>query len=190
MIGRDRGFTLLEVLVAVAVLGLIIGALYGGVSITLRAAQRQDTVLGKTGDYDAVDRALRRMVAEADPGGRPGIVPLQGTSGRVTFSSRMPERAGGAPADVAVGMTAGSLVLRWSPRRAGRPIGPGPAPREAELLRGVQRVELSYWAATGWRSEWAEPDLPALVRLRVTFPPGDSRHWPDMVMATTRQPPP
>jgi general secretion pathway protein J len=183
---RARGFTLLEVLVGVAVLGLIIGALYGGVSFALQGAQRQDTVLGKTGDYDSVDRALRRMVAEADPGGA-GTVPLKGQLARVTFSSRMPEAAGGAAADVAVGITGGTVVLRWSPRRPGRPIGPGSAPKEVELLRGAQRVDLSYWASSGWQSNWSEPTLPMLVRLRVTFPPGDARHWPDMVMATRRQ---
>lgn len=185
---REQGFTLLEILVAVAVLGLIIGALYGGVSLTLRGAQRQDVVLNRTGEYDAVDRALRRMVAEADPGG-PGAVPLTGTPGRVTFSSRMPLAAGGRGVDVALGINAGALMLRWEPRRTGRPISPGPAPREAELLRGVQRIELSYWTAGGWRSEWSRPELPALVRLRVTFPTGDARHWPDMVMATQRQTP-
>lgn len=185
---HERGFTLLEVLVGVAVLGLIIGTLYGGVSFALQGAQRQDVVLGRTGDYDAVDRALRRMVADADPGGS-GTVPLTGTPGRVAFSSRMPEAAGGEPADVAVGITGGTLLLRWSPRRPGRSIGPNPTPRDVELLRGVQRVELSYWATSGWRREWSQPDLPALIRLRVTFPPGDARHWPDMVMATKRQPP-
>lgn len=184
----ERGFTLLEVLVGVAVLGLIMGVLYGGVSFALQGARRQDAVLGKTGEYDAVDRALRRMVAEADPGGA-GTVPLRGTPGRVAFSSRMPAAAGGGAADMAVGIAGGTVVLRWSPRRPGRQIGPGPASQETELLRGVQRLELSYWGSAGWRSEWAEATLPALVRLRVTFPAGDARHWPDMVMATQRQTP-
>ncbi|MGI4797235.1 MAG: PulJ/GspJ family protein [Janthinobacterium lividum] len=183
---RQGGFTLLEILVGVAVLGLIIGVLYGGVSFALQAAQRQDAVLAKTGDYDAVNRALRRLIAEADPGG-PGIVPLRGTPGRMTFSSRMPDGAGGGAADMALGITGGTVVLRWTPRRPGRPLGPAPAAREAELLRGAQRVELSYWGASGWRSEWVEAMLPALVRLRVIFAPGDARHWPDMVLATRQQ---
>ena len=183
---RERGFTLLEVLVGVAVLGLIIGTLYGGVSFAVQGARRQDAVVARTGDYDAVDRVLRRMLAEADPGGAETI-PLQGTVGLMTFSSRMPD---GAAADLAVGISGGTVVLRWSPRRAGRPIGPGPTPREAELLRGAQRVDLAYWGASGWRSEWKEATLPKLIRLRVTFPPGDLRHWPDMVMATWRQTPP
>lgn len=183
---RQGGFTLLEVLVGVAVLGLIIGVLYGGVSFALQAAQRQDAVLAKTGDYDAVNRALRRLIAEADAGG-PGIVPLRGSPGRMTFSSRMPDAAGGGAADMAVGITGGTVVLRWTPHRPGRPLGPAPAAREVELLLGAQRVELSYWGASGWHGEWAEAILPALVRLRVVFAPDDARHWPDMVLATRQQ---
>jgi general secretion pathway protein J len=54
------------------------------------------------------------------------------------------------------------------------------------LIPRVEKVEWSYFSSTddiGWRSDWTQRRPPALVRLRVTFPPGDRRRWPDLVVA-------
>ena len=60
---------------------------------------------------------------------------------------------------------------------------------------GVERIELAYWPRPGspgspapaWASAWAGNDLPLLIRLRVVFPPGDGRHWPDIVVRLWRE---
>jgi general secretion pathway protein J len=77
------------------------------------------------------------------------------------------------------------LVLRWSPSVRARRLRPQPAaPTETELLRGVSHIELAFWRPGGdWVGSWQSADLPALVRVRLRFPPGDPRRWPDIVAA-------
>jgi general secretion pathway protein J len=73
-------------------------------------------------------------------------------------------------------------MLRWRPYLRATRLRPLPPPNETELLRGVSRIELAFWRpGGGWVSTWRSPDLPALVRVRLDFPSGDPRHWPDIV---------
>jgi len=115
---------------------------------------------------------------------------VRGSSDRLTFVSELPAASGLATSrvDVALGVDgARRLVLRSTPRPAGKPFGPPPLPLDTELLRDVERIELAYWPrgpAPQWRNAWSANDLPLLVRLRVIFPPGDRRHWPDIVAGT------
>ena len=81
------------------------------------------------------------------------------------------------------------LVLRLSPNPRVRRAGA----IEEVLLSGVEGIALAYWrparrvAAGGWVSVWNEAGLPSLVRLRIVFPAGDGRHWPDIVAAPLRE---
>jgi len=76
------------------------------------------------------------------------------------------------------------LILLWRPYLRATRLRPMPAPRSTELLRGVSRISMFYWEPTGhWTNTWRATDLPALVRVRLSFPDGDSRHWPDIVAA-------
>ena len=189
----DRGFTLLELLVALVVLGFILAGLTQGVRYGLRATDTQARTLAERSELDAVDRALRRLIEQMDPGsGRDGAT-VRGGIGQLVFVSELPA-ASGLPtrrADIAVGVDgARRLVLRATPRPAGKPFGPPPLPLETELLRGVDHIEFAYWPrsqAAQWASSWNARELPLLVRLRVVFPPGDRRHWPDIIASPRRQ---
>ena len=188
---RDAGFTLLELLVALVVLGFILSGLGQGVRYGLRATAAQDRLIAERGEIDAVDRALRRLIEQMEPGTPREGPSLRGGAGRMAFVSRLPAAAGsGRRADLLLQVNAGRLVLLHRPRLHAVRFGPPPPMTETELLRGVLRIEVAYWPrgpAPGWVDVWDLAALPALVRIRVVFPAGDRRHWPDIVAAPVRE---
>ena len=185
---KSAGFTLLEILVALLVLGFLIVGLTGAARYGLTAAGRQAALSDQRGELDAVDRTVRRIVADADPQS-----PLVGAAGMLALVSALPAGARSTAQDAEIGLGVDArrrLVLRWTAHSSARPLGPAPAAQEVELLRDVQGIALSYWPAVGpggWRASWNDPTLPALIRLRVIFPDGDARRWPEIVVAPMRQ---
>ena len=193
MTGRN-GFTLLEVLVALAVFGLLLAGLTQGVQYRLRAWQSQAAIGGRIGDQDAVDRALRRMIEVMDPGDGTDAAPVSAGPGRLEFITTLPNGVGiDPPRRIEAALLvdpAHRLVLRWRPYLHARRLRPSPPPVETVLLEGVSQLDLSFWRqAGGWIGSWRSPDLPALVRVRLVFPAGDRRHWPDIVVAPALGPP-
>jgi general secretion pathway protein J len=185
---RRNGFTLLEVLVALAVFGLLLAGLTQGMHYGLRAWQSQVRLAGRSEDLDAVDRALRQMIAVMDPGDSLDPPPFGGSRDRVNFVTALPDAAAVLPVRrVEAALLVDSthrLVLRWRPWMHAARLRPVPPPAETELLRGVQGLELAFWrAGGGWVGTWRGQDLPALIRIRVLFLPGDPRHLPDIVAA-------
>lgn len=192
--GRTAGFTLLEVLVALVVFGLLMGALTQGVRFGLNAWQMQARALTRRGDLDAVDRTLRTLIAAAVPGDFAGS-PVNFVAGehRLEFTTALPisaDPAGGRTADVTLAVdTTHRLQLLWTPHD-GRPIGPQHPPASALLLDGVDHLDLAYWQPSSsggaWLRGWDAGTLPSLVRIRIVFAAGDGRHYPDIVVAPRR----
>ncbi len=186
----DRGFTLLEVLVALVVLGFLMVGLSQGVRFGLTAWGAQARMIDAGGDLDAVDRTLRGLIARIDPGTRADPPMIAGDPTRFTFSSVLPEALGAREADLLVAMNPDHrLLLRWTPHLHAKRTRPPPAPQTEELLRGIAGLEFAYRGSGGWVRSWNAADLPALVRIRVVFPAGDPRHWPDIVAAPLRSRP-
>ena len=65
---REAGFTLLEIVVALVVLGILLVTLTRGVQFGLAAYDRQDGMVATAGRLEAVDRTLRRLITLLDPG--------------------------------------------------------------------------------------------------------------------------
>ncbi|MBN9509910.1 MAG: prepilin-type N-terminal cleavage/methylation domain-containing protein [Alphaproteobacteria bacterium] len=193
----DRGFTLLETLVALAVLGLLLVLLVDGVHLGLQAWTAQARELRAYGDLDAIDRALRRLVEDMDPGSTTAAPDVLGSKSDLRFTATLPQRAGSGPSgptDIVLAVDARHrLLLRWTPHRHERRFGPSPRPREVALLADVDRLRLAYWpraAPWGWRDHWSGPVLPGRVRIRIVFSQQEARHWPDIVVAPRRAPRP
>jgi general secretion pathway protein J len=194
------GFTLLEVLVSLVVLGVLLTALSQGTQFGLHAWQAQTRTLAQRSDLDAVDRALRRLIVLAIPGAAPDGKPFVGTASTALFNTVLPIPAGPLAeqdATVALGVDARHrLVMRWVPYLHAARFAAAPPAREELLLDGVERIALSYWRGAapdgagppGWVQAWNTGGLPALVRLRIVF--ADHRVWPDIVAAPLRSPPP
>ena len=91
------GFTLLEVLVALTVLGLLFFGLVQGSQFVLLGWDRQTRLVARTEDLDAADRTLRRLIAQARPGSKWEPLVFAGTAHSATFTSIMPRPAAGLP---------------------------------------------------------------------------------------------
>lgn len=187
------GFTLIEVLVALAVLGFLMLGLSQGLRFGLAAWDGQARMLGRGGDLDVADRALRRIVTQLVPTDDPQRPGLRGAAEALDAVTELPAAAAlpTRQAQVALGVDgAGRLVLRWTPYLHARWIGPRPAAAESELLRNLARIEVRYWsgaAGGAWLPTWARMELPDLVRIRLVFARGDPRRWPDIVAAPMRE---
>ena len=185
----EAGFTLLEILVALSVLGILLVLLRQGVQFGVRITEMQAEARDRQGDLEAIDRALRRMVALADPGTYPEPPTMRGASRLLTFATELPTGGAGSRqnADVAISAEAGRLLLRWTPRRHVKPFGATPAPEEVVLLTGIDRVEFAYRGEGAWTSSWRADKLPALIRIAIVFPAGSRRRWPPIVVAPLRE---
>jgi general secretion pathway protein J len=183
-----NGFTLLEILVVLVVVGLLLVGLSQGVQYGLQAWRTQVRLTESHGDLDAVDGALREMIEAMDPGNGAGPAPIVGRSDRLDFVTELPESAAMRPSrQVEASLLLDGqhrLVLSWRPFLHVQRLRPAPPPTVNVLVAGLSGAQLSFWRPDGgWQSAWTERALPALVRLRLVFPAGDLRHWPDIVAA-------
>jgi general secretion pathway protein J len=181
---------LLEVLVALAVIGFLILGLAQGVRFGLLAWDQQNRLARRHESLDAVDRALRHLIESADPGVEWEPLTFTGDAHSVTFTTHVPLAAEALPtrrADVRLAVDARHrLLLIWTPHFHAIRAGPQPPPMETEILRNVERLDIAYWpsrANGGWTTSWRDPTLPRLVRLRIVLPGGAAQRWPDILAA-------
>jgi general secretion pathway protein J len=196
-VSRQGGFTLLELLVALLVLGLLVLGLSQGVRASLDLRQAQQRRLGTTAELDAAQRLLRTVLGRlpVSPDGSRLVVGrtgsgLVGEADRVNFVGDLPTGLGpNRRAEMSLFVQDRRLVLSWTPHRHERSLAPPPTAAETALLQGVEKIELAYWAAPtggeapGWQSRWTASEPPVLIRLRLGFGEADRRRWPDLIVA-------
>ncbi len=187
---REAGFTLLEMMVALVVLGLLLVGLAQGVGFGLGTYARQSAVLAQAGRQVAVDRALRRLITQARPG------QAAGSAHALHLITTLPDAVAGhdrwIDATIAVDRQH-DLVLTWSPHRAGVALRPAATPQVERLARGVRRLDVGYWwprtvfGAPVWQTRGPAGGLPRLIRLRIVgigprHRPAQAS-WPDLIAA-------
>src|SRR5262249_32749280 len=138
---RERGFTLLEMLVALAVLGLLVVGLARGVRTGLTFWDAQARRVADTGGLDAAARTLRQMLTAAAVRRRvgktdaaPGAIGLTGERDRLSFVGTLPTGLGTSEtAEMTLTLRRRQLVLSWRPHRHEKESSPPPAPAETVL---------------------------------------------------------
>ncbi len=193
----DAGFTLVEVLTALAVFGLLIVTINQGLQLALTALRTQQRAIAAVSDFDAVDRTIRNLIEQMNPGSFRGEPPaFKGTNRSLSFNTELPMGAGTAPtdmADVSLAVDASHrLQLLWRPYFP-NPID-GTVKIDAEtLVEGVDHIDITYFQPTNrgqgglWIRNWAGTELPGLIRIRVVFERGGPGPWPDILASPKRQ---
>ena len=181
----SAGFTLLEILVVLVVFGILMLGVTRGTQFGMAAWNRQTAMITASTEIDAVDRTLRRLIEQMDPGTPQAPPVVSGAADRLVFTSDLPlsTTLPTRRADMMLRFEQGRLVLRWTPHRYVQIVGPQPTPREEVLLTDLAGVVISYWPrppGAGWQSAWNSPTLPDLVRIHLVL---KGRRWPDIIAA-------
>lgn len=142
---------------------------------------------------------LRRVIGDVYPfyftsNNANGRIAFDGHSNAVSFLASMPDALGGAGRSkytlaVDRNKEENNLTLVVQPELV-NPRDASNLTLRSSLLSNIASIELSYFGRNGiepagsWHDVWvAERSLPQAMRLRVKFPAGDRRSWPDLIIA-------
>jgi prepilin-type N-terminal cleavage/methylation domain-containing protein len=172
---RDAGFTLLEMLVAAALMALIAVTAAGGLRFGARVWERA----ADAGEAATEDRALRRFLRETltglapvrpRDGSREPALLLEGRPDRLLAAASLPgalsppgpqwaalafERRGDGIA----------LTLRWEALGPTPPDASGPSAAAVTLAEGLDGGRFIYHGPDGPRDAWSGPDAPRLIEV-------------------------
>lgn len=195
---REAGFTLIELLVSLAILSLVATMLLGGVSMAARLNREDanrsnalDTIVGaQTMLRSRIEqlhplRRLDRDEPTLDLDGSQSVLSFDGPpADRDSPSALMRYRLMRTATGDLVLFSVSSLsdrvdisdrgVVGWTPIR---------------VLSGIEDLSIAYFgpdpaqAGLRWQTFWWDrPRPPELVRIRVRFPEGDPRRWPELII--------
>lgn len=192
---RESGFTLIEVLVSLALLALVLALAAGGVRYarsTWNAAARLDELAGS----DMAETFLRARLAEAMPlyeQRKSGVIQVlfQGTHDAVSFVAPAPNGPVGGglyrytlEAVPAANRGQSSLIVKLAPHQ-GTLTEPmvGSTTDRHELMRNVKSVSFRYFgrgeikAQPAWHSAWTRTDaMPSLVEIAIARDDSEGGH--------------
>ncbi len=187
------GFTLVELLIAIALFGLVLAGLYGGLRIATRASDAGEARARDNDELRAVMGFLRFELGQVVPlvfsdEGDEEVI-FEGEPERLMFVARLPQHRGvEGNYQITLLVDEDRLVLRYRLAKADRQylFESGDPGKEVVLVPGLAGLELSYYGKRGrsarFYSRWDDPErLPALVRMRLK-PAGRGVIWPDLIV--------
>ena len=192
---RLRGFTLLEVQLALIVLALVLGLAYSGLYLASRGWHTVEHATLQNDALRSTDRLLRELLGTATPlhwhqPGQLAQLIFRGQSERLRLVSALPaHRGGGGLQLILLEHREQQLQLGYLPlSKALNPFAEA-ALQQAEwvpLIEAAGPLSLAYYGIRGdelqanWHDHWQEPhQLPQLVRIQLR---SADRNWPELVL--------
>lgn len=191
------GFTLLELLVAMTLLGLLMTALFGGLRLGTRVWEASDRVLDDESQaliirrflHDRLEQAFPARILQEDD----NQTVFVGNRTALRFASTMPDSLGFGPFIMELALSAEpnqgaaqALAFRW------RAIGADDKdPDERILVSGLSTIAFAYFGtkddvrrSPSWHSTWEDQEmLPDLIRLDVRLNRGGVADWPPLIVS-------
>ena len=195
---RSQGFTLLELLIGMTLVGFILSLLFAGLNLGTRSWEAGEQRMVTSSRQAVVVDFIRRGIEQTYPlrwrVGEEDRLAFAGEAESLRFvgTVAMHEGASGnhlIALDLVDGDTGRDLVMRW---QLPDPGAPGFEPIEqAEpkvLIKAVKEMALAYFGAQSetedpaWHDQWLDQKTPPeLIRLQLTMENGET--WPDIVAA-------
>lgn len=202
----QHGFTLVEVLVATAVLSLVMLGLLTAMRSFAQSETRIDERIRVDDDLRVGERFLRSVIAGVSPhprapaAGAPNVIDFVGSADALRWIGVMPARhgAGGLyrfslQARPASAEGQAALVLEFSPfvPGFGSPLDPA-AVQSRAMATGIRGVRFRYQddleSGEQWLAEWTHVDrLPRRIGLSID---SDRLPWPELIVAVVPVPGP
>jgi general secretion pathway protein J len=191
--GKDEhGFSLLELIITLGLLSLIVAAILGGLG-TGRQVWRLRDEMEQLASLGAVRALLEARLTDTLPlvtyaaSGQPQPA-FEGGEQALTFSGPLGHSLSGS------GLYHQSL--RLEPHGRGQALVLEEGARRAVLIEGVAAINLRYLgrpeaaSSATWSPTWRQNSLPRLIGITITFPHGDRRRWPELLIAPKAAPTP
>ncbi len=199
MAAKQRGFTLLELLVALLLLALMSAILYGSLSLSATSWDRGGAKAEHASDMRLTEEFLRRALTAQHPLVFHKVVeqPLYflGTGDSLAFAAAVPGRVGGGMYYFRValrrGPDAARLTLAWVvPDYAATALPEFRDEDSSVFADDIAEVHFAYFgrdpdsndaATPTWRERWDDPHLlPTLIRMDVK--PAKDAPWPPLIV--------
>jgi len=188
---NQSGYSLIELLVVLALMGLIAVAMSGGIRFGAKVWERTGVQVEGLEQTQGAQALLRNLLSTVSPRlfdpSNANEDAFVGNGQRMSFTAPMPPslgQGGSARFNLTASRQDGAtqLVIEWRPRHGAR--------RESKqlLLRGAGTVAFAYATvdaagAIAWTDTWAaDAGTPALIRIRADFAQSGAIRWPDLIV--------
>ncbi len=194
---KISGFTLLELLIAMTLLGFILAVLFGGLRLGSRSWDAGDAHAEKTTHLTLVQEFLRRELSQVTPyfwkkPVNPDIAFIGEPNSLMMVGPVAVHLGPGGLFLLGLSLDDGKLIMRQAaPNSDSTDFSALDQSEKIELADHVESLDFGYYGAETksadpqWTDNWKSQDtpqrLPYLIRVRVTF--SDGRTWPDLVVA-------
>jgi len=195
---RVQGFTLLELLIGMTLVGFILALLFAGLNLGTRSWEAGEQRMVTSSRQAVVVDFIRRVIERTDPMrwrvGEEDQLAFAGEAESLRFVGALAMHEGTTgnhliALDLARGENGRDLVMRWRLPDLREPgFGPLEQAEPKVLLKAIRSMTLAYFGAEAdteepaWHDQWLNQKAPPeLIRLRLTMENGET--WPDIIAA-------